>query len=279
MNNERIALTFGDAGENHVGNQMLGNRGLPGSGFTSSDLNIMKEHFNKLGFKCELINLGDDIMKAVEEGKLEHVNACDTDASVLIIREFVNHADSVELYGEVTDVVWDRKYYCTRRKRVLNKHARANLVFVDDLEQEPDYENKKGRIVDSKKLNVLSKVKNSLMDNVFTALKEGGSNTKHIDYICEGNRYFDLGKCGIGFHGDKERTRVLCLSVGVDDYPMKWVWFYKSRPITKVREVRLNNGDIYIMSEKTVGYDWSKRNTPTIRHAAGAYKYTNLDKY
>ena len=27
--------------------------------------------------------------------------------------------------------------------------------------------------------------------------------------VCEGNRYFDLKKCGIGFHGDAERRQVV----------------------------------------------------------------------
>ena len=41
MNNERIALTLGDAGENHVGNQMLGEKGEIGSGMTLDDLKIL----------------------------------------------------------------------------------------------------------------------------------------------------------------------------------------------------------------------------------------------
>ena len=31
----------------------------------------------------------------------------------------------------------------------------------------------------------------------------------------------------------------------------------------------LNNGDMYIMSEKTSGFDWRKRSIKTLRHAAG----------
>ena len=60
---------------------------------------------------------------------------------------------------------------------------------------------------------------------------------------------------------------------------MKWVWFYKSKPISSPIEVKLNSGDVYIMSEKAVGYDWTKRIIPTLRHAAGANKYISLDKY
>ena len=47
---------------------------------------------------------------------------------------------------------WDRKYWCNRRKRVLNKHARANVCF-GSTSCEPDYENKKGRMVTHSILN------------------------------------------------------------------------------------------------------------------------------
>ena len=60
---------------------------------------------------------------------------------------------------------------------------------------------------------------------------------------------------------------------------MRWVWFYRSKPVTEFREVKLDSGDVYIMSEKAVGYDWSRKVIPTLRHAAGAHKYINLDKY
>lgn len=74
---------------------------------------------------------------------------------------------------------------------------------------------------------------------MFKGVKSGGSNTKSINYICEGNRYFDLKKCGIGYHGDKERTRVICLSIGSNNYPIRWLWFYKSKPVTNFKEVKL----------------------------------------
>ena len=38
INTMRIALTFGDAGENHAGMQMVGNLGDIGSGFTVKNL-------------------------------------------------------------------------------------------------------------------------------------------------------------------------------------------------------------------------------------------------
>jgi hypothetical protein len=38
----------------------------------------------------------------------------------------------------------------------------------------------------------------------------------------------------------------------------------------------LNHGDLYVMSEKAVGQDWKRKVIPTLRHAAGAKKYTGL---
>ena len=31
---------------------------------------------------------------------------------------------------------------------------------------------------------------------------------------CEGNYYYDVSKCGIGFHGDSERKRVIGVRLG-----------------------------------------------------------------
>lgn len=52
--------------------------------------------------------------------------------------------------------------------------------------------------------------------------------------------------------------------------------YHNSNPIGNLYEVQLNNGDIYIMSEKTVGSDWKKKKIPTLRHAAGNKKLVGL---
>ena len=46
----------------------------------------------------------------------------------------------------------------------------------------------------------------------------------------EGNRYYDIKKCGIGFHGDGERKKVIAASLGASR-PIHWNWYYKGRPI------------------------------------------------
>ena len=57
MENERIAITLGDAGENHAGMEMIGVRGDIGSGFTSEDLLIIQSKLSK--YETEFINLSN----------------------------------------------------------------------------------------------------------------------------------------------------------------------------------------------------------------------------
>ena len=70
MEHERIALTFGDAGENHVGNQMLGSKGSVGSGFKMTDLVLLKNYFNQKGMITELVDLGEKMDGVIEAGGL-----------------------------------------------------------------------------------------------------------------------------------------------------------------------------------------------------------------
>ena len=75
-------------------------------------------------------------------------------------------------------------------------------------------------------------------------------------------------KCGIGFHGDSERKKVIACSLGASR-PIHWQWYERSKPIGERIKFTLHNGDMYIMSEKTTGFDWKKRIIATLRHAAG----------
>ena len=45
-------------------------------------------------------------------------------------------------------------------------------------------------------------------------------------------------------------------------------WFYNSKSVGETLKLTLNNGDMYIMSEKAVGNDWKKRSIYTLRHSA-----------
>lgn len=229
---ERIAITCGDAAENHTGMEMLGNVGEKGSGFTISDLKQIKKRLEKNGIQCDYIDLrNDEAVEMQKKGYKSIKTNKKKEAGVLILRNYISENKIEKIYNELSNIEWDKKYYDTRRKTVLNKHARENLIFLKGRNQEPDYENKKGRIVDLNNLENL----NSMMDKLFNTInKETGGKAKNL--IGEGNRYYTIKdgkkvKNGIGWHGDAERRKVICFCIGGINYCMKWQWFYKNKPV------------------------------------------------
>ena len=245
--NTTISLTFGDAGENHIGMEMIG-------------------ELSPSGISCDELK---DLVQVFEDATFHDFGM---DAGILIIRNILNDDMHKKIFEEVNSQEWDSKYYDRRRKRVLNKHARANIMILDNIEQEPDYENAKGRIVDGTKLEHFNDFKIRLIDTLRDVI---GNKVNNL--ICEGNKYTDNTKNGIGFHGDAERRIVIALRLGAS-MPMHWQWFQNSEPIHERFEFNINGGDMYIMSDKAVGYDWRKRLIPTLRHAAGASKYLKIKK-
>jgi hypothetical protein len=247
---QTVSLTFGDAGENHVGNQMIGSLGEVGDGFTCEELLEMCG-----GGVGEYYDFGND-------------------AGVAVFRGFVVDQD-VDLLEEMNSFEWDQKFWDSRRKKVLNKHARTNVTFLDGVGQEPDYENGKGRIVDVDTIPVFQLVRARVIDVLKGLLSAPDSKSKLDNLVCEGNNYYDNTKCGIGFHGDGERRRVIAVRVGAS-MPMKWQWFQNSTAQGDAFEFTFNGGDMYIMSEKAVGTNWKCRKPLTLRHSAGCAKYTTI---
>ena len=274
----RIALTWGDAGENHVGMQVLGSLQPAGTGFTLADLHDIQKVSQDVGIETQLVDFGRG-------------------ASVLVVRQLVREAAVGAIRDELCACTWDAKYYDVRRKVVLNKQARTNLMFQHGWSQEPDYEQGKGTVVDLDTLPSLCAAETAVFSHMRRGLNitagappaddasvaddapalgpahAAAAATAWVPLICEGNRYFDAAKCGIGFHGDTERTRVICLSVGGSAYPMRWQWFHRNKAVGAAFDVELDSGDVYIMSEKAVGQDWKRSSLFTLRHAAGAAKY------
>lgn len=254
----RVALTWGDAGENHVGMQVIGEKQAAGTGFTVADLQNIAAAFEETDVVCELVRLDQ---------------YTDVKAGVLVIRGLLKGKFLTELKKELTLLDWDAKYYDRRRSKVLNKRARVNLMFQHGVSAEPCYEEGRGRVVDIDSLPLLHEAEKLL--HAFPSKVMG---KRWIPLVCEGNYYYDAKKTGIGFHGDTERTRVICLSVGAHNYPMRWQCFCRGKVVGEPVEVFLNSGDAYIMSEKAVGNDWKKRTINTLRHAAGAKKYIGIQK-
>jgi hypothetical protein len=246
-----MTITFGDCAENHVGMQQLGELRTKGEGMDYKYLQTIKETYEKLGFKCEIVDL-------VKEGDVKESNPAD--AYVLIIREgykamLGDDANIEDLNAEMLRCEWDTKAYM--RGRVVNKKARYNLIFSND-EQEPDYENKKGRIIKYDDVPLLKKIHNDLP--VYFGEK---ADKLHA----EGNYYYDMKNTYIGFHGDAERRIVVAMRLGNVIMPFHYQWFLNSNPIGERIIVDLNPGDMYVMSEKAVGTDWMTKRIPTLRHA------------
>jgi hypothetical protein len=149
--------------------------------------------------------------------------------------------------------------------RVVNKHARHNLCF-SDFSQEPDYKNGLGRVISFNDIPITKRLRKRLY-------KYFGM--KALNLQAEGNYYYDVSKCGIGWHSDLGRKIVIAVRLG-ETMPLYFNWFYKSKPIGNRVDIQIEHGDIYIMSEKAVGTDGRKKTIPVLRHSAGCTKYTSL---
>src|SRR5438132_4058821 len=195
-----ITLTFGDQAENHVGMKKIGT--LAKEGFSVKELKKIKETL-----ECEIVDLNFEDLP---------------EAAILILRNGVNKVlkdKSVDdLFSEQSVLEVDKKAFMYGR--VVNKQARHNLCF-NETKQEPDYENKKGRIIAFEDVPITNQLRLNLPE-IF------GEKTKNL--IIEGNYYYDIKTCGIGYHGDKERRIVVGVRLGAS-LPLHYQWFKNSKPI------------------------------------------------
>jgi hypothetical protein len=240
---ETITLTFGDCAENHRGMQEIGEKAT--CGMHLEDLVICQKFFEDKGVLCEMIKLN-------KEGNTN-------DSFLLIARKgVVAFADKEPLLMEQMSLERDKK--AKMYGRVVNKSARHNLCF-SDFDQEPDYENGKGTVVSFYKLPYLSKIREEL-----------GKLSPKLELLqCEANYYYDVKKTFIGFHGDTERKIVVAVRLG-ESFPIHFQWFQDGKPFGELFTTILNDGDMYFMSEKAVGFDWKSKKIATLRHAAGIEK-------
>jgi hypothetical protein len=252
MYNETYTITFGDCAENHKNMQLIGK--IHDKGFDRDDLIKFKKWFRRKRFVVELYNL-----KKILPDEL--INEAEN-AHILIIRNGLNaFVNPNDFHNEQTHLEKDKK--ALMYGRVVNKYARHNLCFADET-QEPNYEEGKGRIFAFDDLPLLNKVRNKLFKLTGDKL------------VAEGNYYYDLKRCGIGYHGDMERRKVIAVRTGAT-FPICYNWFYKGIPIGENIKFNLNHGDIYFMSDKATGNDWKKKNIMTLRHAAGVDKFIKIN--
>lgn len=253
MKEHCITITFGDRAENHVGMQKIGK--LSDRGFSIGELKMTAGKVKEMGGSAKMIDL----------------STRDNPAAILIIDNGIDlllkkqskklEKQSKKLEKQLLSLPWDTK--CMMYGRVVNKRARHNLCF-SSFDQEPDYKAGKGRVISFDKILLLRKLREQI--GLLLPAAKG--------LEAEGNLYPDITKCGIGFHGDSERRKVVGVRLG-SSMILKYKWFYRNSEIVgKSFEIMLNHGDIYIMSEKAVGFDWKKSSIRTLRHAAGCAKFT-----
>ena len=301
MASERMSLTCAPGGENHAGMEIIGRMPIKGEGFTASDIEGLGTYFED---KAEvwISEAGIEPVTVLNLNTLSGENTImglgtEDQARVLLLRNWVQSTFEPttvqDIYKELIADTWDAEYLDKNKYRTevvdgvetkvrgkrMNKRARTNLCYVAGREQEPDVWKGKGRIVNLKKKTALNQAVDRLRSMIEEGLLSFDSKTKIEINVVEGNRYYNLKNTGIGFHGDTERVVVICISIGCDNYPMRWQWFKDGMPVGNPINITLNCGDVYIMSEKAVGADWKLRSIYTLRHAAGAKKYTSLDRW
>ena len=254
MNNfKRYAITFGETAILHTGSSEIGC--IRDCGFSVDELRKIKEDLKE---NTELVILSNVLPKNIQK---------ENEAAVLILRDGVKlllgSDKTKKLKKEQSNIEYDKKYFDKRRNKTLNKRARYNIVFgEEEVSHSDDY--KKFSIVPFSKLKYLNKIRKNLP-------KILGSKAKNLN--AEGNYYFHKNS-GIGFHGDSERKIVICLSLG-DSSIVRYNWRMpgSSDKYGSNIDLKINNGDIYIMSEKATGFDWKKRSKVRLVHAAGSEKY------
>ena len=243
-------ITFGDVAENHARMQKIGV--LAENGYPVEKIMSLGETLKKEGIECEYVNLSE---YWTGDGAVP-------EAGVLVIRkgvQFITGDQTTKSLMEEHDRL-DMDKKALMRGRVVNKNARWNLCFSEE-DQEPDYEAGKGRIVSYKNVPLTQKIRERIAEWMEEGLLNG-----------EGNYYYDISKCGIGFHGDAERRKVFALRMG-ESMPLYYQWYQRSLPVGDKIKIELNDGDMYVMSEKSVGFDWMKKIIPTLRHATGCKKF------
>jgi hypothetical protein len=264
LRNQTYTITFGDQAENHVGMQKIGT--LSAEGFSLLDLQQAKGWFEDRGITCELIALHENLPARKQNPSL--------DSYVLVARQGVSAILNSEEMPPSSDLANDlmmEQFHLPKDTqafmygRVVQKHARYNLCF-SSFDQEPDYAHGKGRVISYDSVPLLKSLREKWVEII---------GDKGRDLEAEGNYYYDLSKCGIGYHGDSERMKVIAVRMG-ESIPLYYVWYENSKPISDRIRIDLGHGDVYFMSQKATGQDWKKKLIPTLRHATGVEKFVKL---
>lgn len=258
---QTITVTYSECVENHKGMQMLGTKAA--EGFSCDELRQIALNFQNNGLKAEWHDLPCPVAGAEPAGILILRNVLDyliTIPEANIKPEWKDLPASDRLLLELIELDWDKRAFM--KGRVVNKKLRHNLCFAD-IDQEPNYEEGKGRVINFTHLPHLNSVREKLVHVFGNRARQ----TNGQPLLAEGNHYYDLDKCAISPHGDSERRIVIGMRLG-GSMSLTYQWYQKTQTISPEMTFILNHSDVYCMSNKATGSDWMKKIIPTLRHSA-----------
>jgi alkylated DNA repair dioxygenase AlkB len=255
----RYALTLGEQSEIHVGCPIHGH-GLASVGFT---VNELRDVAKSLGDRARVVDLTAALPAQYRAGN---------EAGILIIKGGVDAIMGISgysqlMFGEQQLVKYDEFYFDNRRQKKLHKIARYNAVFGDvRVSHSEDY--RQSTVVAYDDVPKFKALRAKLPD-VF------GEKARELE--SEGNHYY-CAKSGIGFHGDSERRKVICASLGSGTtLHMYWRLPRSSDQGSAMFQFELADGDVYVFSEKATGHDWRSSSKCRLVHGAGAARYVQVE--
>jgi len=241
-------------------------------------LGFMKEYRGEFSYK-NLKKMVEDMNdssisepKISEEPKIEFIDLsidrCDEKACVIVIKSGVNwlmkdtHISYIDiLKSEHDDLIPNDRYSKNIIDRICNiKDVRipyniSNIVFSYD-----------------------SDIKNGVisLDDVDMTYKLGLELQRFfkLDYLdIESDYYEEISEYGIGYHGESNVNVKIGAILGAT-IPLHFQWYRYNVPCLDKISVDLEDGDIYIISDKAVGFDCKTKSKYILRHASGANIYT-----
>ncbi len=264
-----VTATYADCGENEPGMEQIGAMGGEEIAHSVADLESMH---------TELIEKGVDacVYKFHELGQAHMPMGLTPlpEAAVLVIKRH----DSLVTADDVRTIekaLWqtpiDTMALMGRgeNRSVKNKIARHNNCMTDAAVRPPsiaskeDYSDGKGSVVDLQTIPEMAALRDKLSKLVKRDLP-----------VVENNFYYEIGaKCGIGWHGDKERRVTVLQRFGKasEEMDLKFQWFCNYQATGPIFQFHLKSGDIVVMSKLANGKCWDDppRNRWTMRHATG----------
>lgn len=258
-----ITVTFGDVCENGISMKKHGEEHA--QGFTCDELRDLAENLEGATY----VSLDELLPEEARPGDVIF-----PEAGVLHLQnglETLFDMDPDEFFEMLNGLEWDREEKSRRHKNngkggVIQLRARYKLCFTHES-CEPSYADGQGRVYAFAELPLLDRLRVKLSEVMGESF---------ADLLAEGNNYYIAEKCGIGYHGDVERTKVAACRVYSDpeaNFPIYYQWYYRGARVGDRIPIDLHHGDVYVMSEMAVGRNWKRRIIPTLRHATGCQKY------